>query len=65
MNKADELTRSILNIDPDNEMAIYNTGAIEASRGNKEQAREIWTKLIEDFPGSETSDLAKNSLNRL
>lgn len=65
MNKAEELTRKVLTIDPKNEMAIYNTGAIEASRGNRERAREIWTKLIEDFPGSETSDLAKNSLNRL
>lgn len=65
MNKAEELTRKVLTIDPKNEMAIYNTGAIEASRGNRDRAREIWTKLIEDFPGSETSDLAKNSLNRL
>lgn len=65
VSKADELTKTILKIDPDNEMALYNTGAIEASRGNKEQAREIWTKLIEAFPGSETTELAKNSLNRL
>ena len=39
----------------------YNLGAIEATKGNKEKAREIWTKLIKDNPNDETSELAKNS----
>ncbi len=44
---------------------IYNIGAIEATKGNKNRAREIWTKLIEDHPNDKTSELAKNSLNKL
>lgn len=63
--KSEELTNSILNIDHSNVQAIYNSGAIEASRGNKEKARKIWEDLIGSFPPSETTELAKNSLDRL
>jgi tetratricopeptide (TPR) repeat protein len=63
--KAEEVTRTMLQIFPGDPMAIYNLGAIEATKGNKEKAREIWTKLIKDNPNDETSELAKNSLNKL
>ena len=46
-------------------MVNYNIGAIEATKGNKDKAREIWNKLIKDNPNDQTSELAKNSLNRL
>jgi tetratricopeptide (TPR) repeat protein len=63
--KAEEVTQTMLKIFPDDPMANYNLGAIEATKGNKEKAREIWSKLIKDNPNDETSDLAKNSLNKL
>lgn len=63
--KAEEVTRTMLQIFPGDPMAIYNLGAIEATKGNKEKAREIWTKLIKDNPNDETAELAKNSLNKL
>lgn len=62
---AEELTNRILNIDHSNVQAIYNSGAIEASRGNKDKARKIWENLLSSFPPSETTELAKNSLSRL
>lgn len=65
LSKAEELTNKILIKDPDNVQAIYNSGAIEASRGNSVTARKIWEDLISRFPYSETTELAKTSLNQL
>ncbi len=50
---------------PNDPMVVYNVGAIEATKGNKEKAREIWTRLIKDFPSNKTAELAKNSLKKL
>ncbi len=63
--KAEEVTKRMLQLFPDDPMVRYNLGAIEATKGNKEKAREIWTKLIKDNPNNQTSELAKNSLNKL
>lgn len=63
--KAEEVTRQMLTLFPDDPMVNYNVGAIEATKGNKEKAREIWTKLIEEYPTDKTAELAKNSLNKL
>lgn len=63
--KAEEVTREMSRLFPDDAMVNYNLGAIEATKGNKEKAREIWNKLIKDYPNDKTSELAKNSLNRL
>lgn len=63
--KAEEITRQMLTLFPDDPMVIYNVGAIEATKGNKDKARQIWTKLIQTYPDDKTSELAKNSLNKL
>jgi tetratricopeptide (TPR) repeat protein len=63
--KAEEVTQTMLQLFPGDPMVIYNLGAIEATKGNKEEAREIWTRMIKDNPNNETSELAKNSLNKL
>lgn len=63
--KAQEVTIQMLQLFPGDPMVRYNLGAIEATKGNKEKAREIWTKLIEDNADNETSELAKSSLNKL
>ncbi|GAB4291366.1 MAG: hypothetical protein Kow0098_10560 [Ignavibacteriaceae bacterium] len=64
-SKAGELTKRILTIDPENVQAYYNTGAIAANIGNTDEARKIWTDIIENYPKSETKELAKNSLSQL
>jgi tetratricopeptide (TPR) repeat protein len=63
--KAEEVTLKMLQLFPGDPMAKYNLGAIEATKGNKEKAREIWTMLIKENPNNETSQLAKNSLSKL
>lgn len=63
--KSEEVTIKMAQLFPDDVMVQYNLGAIEASKGNKDKAREIWTKLIKDHPNDKTSELAKNSLAKL
>ena len=63
--KAEEVTLQMLQLFPGDPMVRYNWGAIEATKGNKVKAREIWTKLIKDNPEDKTSELARGSLNKL
>ncbi|AFH48511.1 Hypothetical protein IALB_0799 [Ignavibacterium album JCM 16511] len=65
LDRAEEETKKILEIDKNDSMAKYNLGAIEATRGNDEKAREIWNKLIQENPKSETAELARNALTML
>jgi len=62
---AEEMTKKILIYDKNNTQALYNIGAIAASRGDSQKAREVWNKLIAEFPTSESSVLAKESLSKL
>ncbi len=64
-DKAEEYTARVLKNDKNNTQAMYNLGAIAASRGDKERAKEIWNKLVSDYPGDEASQLAKSSLEKL
>ena len=63
--KAEEVTMQMLKLFPDDPMVNYNIGAIAATKGKKEKAREIWNKIIKEHPTDKTSELAKNSLNKL
>ncbi len=63
--KAEEVTRVMYNLFPNDPMVNYNLGAIEATKGNKDKAREIWNNLVKNHPNDKTSELAKNSLNKL
>jgi len=65
LDKAEEVTRRMLQIFPNDPMANYNIGAIEATKGNKEKAREIWNKLINNNPADKISELAKSSMSKL
>ena len=63
--KAEEVTRQMYKLFPNDPMVNYNLGAIEATKGNKDKAREIWNNLVKNHPNDKTSELAKNSLNKL
>ncbi len=65
LDKAEETTNKILTYDKGNEQALYNLGAIEATKGNREKARQIWTDLVNNHPNSQTSKMAQNALNDL
>ncbi len=64
-NKAEEYTNRILDNDKDNTQAMYNLGAIAASKGDKARAREVWQRLVSEYPGTEAAELAKSSLEKL
>lgn len=64
-NKAYDLTGKILLYEPNNTEAMYNLGAISATRGNKAEAKKNWEELIKKYPGSKESKLAENSLKKL
>jgi len=63
--KCEDENDKILTFDPKNQMALYNIGAIAATRGNKEKAKEYWNKVISINEKSETGQLAKESLTKL
>ncbi len=64
-DKSDELTNQILSYDKNNVLALYNLGAIAATKGDNEKAREVWNSLIEKYPNSEAAKAAQQSLNNL
>jgi len=63
--KCEEVNVKVLSFDPENQMALYNIGAIAASQGNKEKAKEFWNKVLTINSESETGKLAKESLGKL
>ena len=65
LQKAEEYNEKVLMYDPTNSMALYNRGALAATRGDKEKARTIWEKIVKDDPDSEVGNLARQSLTRL
>lgn len=65
LTKAEEYNEKVLAYDPGNPMALYNKGAIAATRGDKQTAKDIWENLIADDPNSEVGNLAKQSLSKL
>jgi tetratricopeptide (TPR) repeat protein len=65
LDSAENITKKILQFFPGDQQATYNLGAIEATKGNKDKAREIWNRLIIDHPNTETAELAKDALNKL
>ncbi len=65
LEKAEEYTNRVLKINPKQSQAVYNIGAIEASKGNMEKAKEIWRGILKDFPNSEAAHIAEQSLKQL
>ncbi len=65
LKNAENTILQTLKFFPDDPESNYNLGAIEASKGNYDKARDIWKKLIAKYPKSEISNLAKNSLDKL
>ena len=63
--KCEEVNVKVLSFDPENQMALYNIGAIAASQGNKEKAKEFWNKVLTINSERETGKLAKESLGKL
>jgi cytochrome c-type biogenesis protein CcmH/NrfG len=63
--KAEEVTQKVLKVDPKNTTAMYNLGALAASRDDKATARRHWEKLIREYPDSPNAERAKQFLQNL
>jgi tetratricopeptide (TPR) repeat protein len=63
--KCEQLNNNVLSFDPKNQMALYNLGAIAATQGKTDKAKEFWNKVVSINAESETGKLAKESLGRL
>lgn len=63
--KCEDVNMKVLSFDPNNQMALYNIGAVAATQGNKEKAKEFWNKVLSINAESETGKLAKESLGKL
>jgi tetratricopeptide (TPR) repeat protein len=63
--KAYEHTNKILAINKDHQIALYNSGAIEAAKGNNSKAKEIWQSLLKQFPKTDIAHIAEQSLIQL
>jgi tetratricopeptide (TPR) repeat protein len=63
--KCEEANNKVLSFDPSNQMALYNLGAIAATQGKREKAKEYWNKVVSINAESETGKLAKESLGKL
>jgi tetratricopeptide (TPR) repeat protein len=63
--KAEDVTTQVLSYDKNNLQAKYNLGAIAASRGDNQKARNIWSDLSKNNPGTREAQLASEGLTRL
>lgn len=63
--KCEDENKMVLTFEPKNQMALYNLGAIAATRGNKEKAKEFWNTVLSIDANSETGKLATESLSKL
>jgi tetratricopeptide (TPR) repeat protein len=63
--KAEDQNKKILSYDLQNQMALYNIGAIAATQGDMDKAKKFWDQVIKVNPESETGKLAKESLTKL
>ena len=63
--EAEKYLNKILSYDKNNVEAYYNLGALAVSKGDKAKAKEIWSKLIRDYPNAQISEIAKKSMNEI
>jgi tetratricopeptide (TPR) repeat protein len=61
----EEVNNKVLTYDPKNQMALYNLGAIAATQGKTDKAKEFWNKVVSINADSETGKLAVESLGKL
>lgn len=63
--QAENYTKKILQIDKNSNQAMYNLGAIYATRGENDKAKKIWEELEKKNPNNEIGKLARSSIEQL
>lgn len=64
-DKCREENEKVLTYDSQNQMALYNLGAISATQGFKDKAKEYWNTVLSINAKSETGVLAAESLQKI
>lgn len=57
--------KKVLEQRPNDAEVIFNLGAVEASMGNNNQAREIWEGVVKNYPNTEAAEFASSALQNL
>ncbi len=65
MKDAKLYLNKILAVDKNNAQAMYNLGAVDANMGKRGMARKLWSKIVNDYPGTEIAKKAQTSISRL
>jgi tetratricopeptide (TPR) repeat protein len=63
--KCEDENKQVLAFDPKNQMALYNLGAVAATQGEVDKAKDYWNQVIKINPESETGKLASESLGKI
>ncbi len=63
--KSEETINAVLKYDSNNLEARYNAGAIAVALGDREKAKLLWQKIVDESPSTPIGELAKSSLGRL
>lgn len=63
--EAKKQMEAVLAKEPNSPDVQYNLGAIEAALGNPARAKEIWEKVVAEYPSSEAAKIASSSLQNL
>lgn len=63
--KCEDENNRVLMYDPKNQMALYNLGAIAATKGDVVNAKDLWNQVLKINSESETGKLAQESLGKL
>ena len=63
--RCEDENNQVLSFEPKNQMALYNLGAVAATRGEINKAKDFWNQVIAIDSESETGKLAQESLKKL
>ncbi|MFA6026789.1 MAG: tetratricopeptide repeat protein [Ignavibacteriaceae bacterium] len=65
LNKAEAYIAKAYSLDKNNFQALFNLGAIAATKGDNEKAKKIWKEIIAKHPNTEVAKLAQDGLKQL
>ncbi len=63
--EAERYLNKILFVNRNDVNALYNLGAVSANEGNRVKAKQLWTKIVKEFPNSPLAKEARASLSQL
>jgi len=65
LDEAEVYTKKIVVVDKNNVEAINNLGVISTNKGDRVKARQLWSKIVSNYPSSSLAQKAKESIAQL